>query len=277
MSNEKTDKELALELIGDISQLVDLPCVERELPVTEAESTQHLATIDKSVLPEIGDELAKSIELSLIEKKELDKFVSERRFGETKTYPKDEILKYYIQGFESVDIVQLVPNTTIGGIVYLKTQENWIDVRRNFLANLELNASYKVALTKYRSVSLMATMLNIWHNRVEKGIASFIKTGDRTHLPPNFTVKSFKDYERWLKLFKHMDDSTSSNNSIKKTADGKPIEPPSTQIKADAVFINSQNPRQELEAKQNRLAQLFKKMDAEERDKKTFNKSTKGA
>ena len=84
MSNEKTDKELALELIGDISQLVDLPCVERELPVTEAESTQHLATIDKSVLPEIGDELAKSIELSLIEKKELDKFVSERRFGETR-------------------------------------------------------------------------------------------------------------------------------------------------------------------------------------------------
>lgn len=220
------------------------------------------------------NEISKNIELSMMEKKALDEFIKNNKMDEIGNYSKEQILKYYMQGFESVDIIKLVPNTTVGGIVFLKTQENWEQLRTEFLKKLEFAARFKLALTKHRSVSLLATLINVWHDKVESGLAEYLLTGDKAKIPVNFSIRGFKDYERFIKLLKQIDDVSNKEDSYdfskEKNKNGKA----KVEINANNVTLDNRKTEYydsptaiDLKDKQKKSLDFFQTIYKEEEDK----------
>lgn len=228
------DKKMAAEMMKELTNFEGLDEPEhRALSVKKKDESG----ITAKKISEIPNDVLKFAELSIVEKKELEKFIEDKRYLEVKKYPKESILTYYLQGLESVDIVKIVPNTTVGGIVYLKTQEHWVDLRKEFIKHLETTSDFKLALTKHRSTTILSTILNVWHDRVEKGLADYIRTGNKEYLPVNFTVKNFKDYEKYMKLLKQLDDMSGKSNKIVEPNDKSKIS-----IQADSLTIQNQQP-----------------------------------
>jgi len=274
MNDENKNQQLAADFVKRLSQAVS----------SEFDEVVNTAVVEEPVvanfdqISNISNEVVKNVELSIVEKNELEKFIENKNFNEVKKYPKETIQKYYIQGFESVDIVKLVPDTTVGGIVYLKTTEDWPKLRKDFLDNLEFNASFRMSLTKHRSISMITTLINVLHDKVEKGLSEYMLTGDKTKLPPNFTIKSFRDYEKFIKLLKQIDDLTTKNGR-----NHNPINPidkninPSFSINANNLIVDKSNTMQsymggisekkELDLKKQQSLEFFQKIYEEEEDK----------
>lgn len=234
-----SDKKLAAELMTELSTFEGLEEPQkRAKPMRRREETPA----DVKQIAEIPNDVSKFAELSIVEKKELEKFIAAKRYAEVKKYPKEKLLAYYLQGLESVDIVKIVPDVSIGGIVYLKAQEQWSEARKEFIEHLAMTSDFKLALTKHRATSILSNILNSWHDKCEKGMADFIRTGNRAYLPANFTIKNFKDYANNMKLLKQLDDMSGKLN---KPSDNQNNH--SVNIKADSLTI--QNPKSEFESK----------------------------
>lgn len=264
MTNEKEDKDLAIQFIN---QAFDISPQNNQNELKPEKSFDYRNSI-KAV-----DEIAKNIELSIVEKKELDKFLKKNDFSELIDYPKEEILKHYIQGLESVDIVNIIPNTTIGGIVYLKTSEEWPKLRLDFLNNLEYNASFKLALTKHRSITMLSTLINLWHDKVDKGMFEFITTGDKAKLPPNMTIKGFKDYEKYIKLLKQIDDVSGKMKTSQDINEKSPKKTSVSITTENVILDNSKkeyvanlNSNNDFKNKQKESFDFFQQLEAEEKD-----------
>lgn len=263
MSN---DKQIALELMKDLTTFEGLEThTDRSLSVKKKEEP-----ISARKIADIPNDVLKFAELSIVEKKELEKFIENKRYGEVKKYPKETILTYYLQGLESVDIVKIVPDISIGGVVYLKTQENWVDLRKEFIKHLETTSDFKLALTKHRSTTILSTILNVWHDKVEKGLADFIRTGKKEYLPANFTVKGFKDYEKYMKLLKQLDDMSGKLNKPTESNDKSKIS-----IQAENLTVqnpispfnqNKLDPEKQKELLQQKSLEFFKQLENDDKD-----------
>lgn len=271
MTDEKNDKSAVADFINSFNQFGTSETNNAEIITTEIVSDDELGKLSKQVA-DTANEVEKTVELTITEKTALAEFTKNRNFQEVEKYPKEDLIKHYIQGYESVDLVKLFPKTSIGGIVYLKTKDNWPKLRKEFLDNLEAIAKHKLALTKHRSISLLSNLINMWHDKIEKGLLEYMLTGDRKKLPPNFVIKGFKDYERFIKLLSKVDDVS------RKVSGGT-----GGVIQAGNVLIdNSSNNNEyvdkklstsnmtDIEIKRQRSLEFFQRMQDEEEDKKQF-------
>ncbi len=177
-------------------------------------------------------EVLRQAKLTSLEKTEMENFVALNLPG-IQNYPKTQLLEAYLGGCDSSELIQMFDNVSLGGIAYLKAKDNWIERRKEFLEDLQYRAKLKLLQTKNQSVSLLSLLIGSFHKEIQPGILKYLQTGDKKHLPKRFSINSFNDYSRFMKLL----ETTGRVQTGPGKAEPTQMYPPIS-IQADNVTLN---------------------------------------
>lgn len=212
------------------------------------EGITAIATIEQDKTPAVQEdipqiEILRQAKLTSLEKSEMESFVAMGRPG-IQHYPHSQLLETYLSGADTSELVQIFPNTSVGGIAYLKAKENWVEKRKEFLEDLQYKAKLKLLQTKNNAVSTLSLLINAFHKEIQPAILKYLQTGDKKHLPARFSIKNFNDYARFMKLLEGIS-KVQSTSSGGKSNDNMSLYPPIA-IQADNITISdNSNPKSE--------------------------------
>lgn len=172
--------------------------------------------------------------LSIVEKRHMEAFVA-RGMPNIEKYNREALLEAYLAGADVQELVQMFPETDAGGIVYLKTSENWTKIRRDYVEDLQYKSQIKLMQTKANAVSSVSMLVNLFHKEIQPKILLYMQTGDSKHLPRRFGIKSFNDYKRFVDLLSKISKlSPGDSLSLEPT-------PQTVNIKTESINIGDDN------------------------------------
>jgi hypothetical protein len=179
-------------------------------------------------------QISDKIDLSRIEKKELQKFMVEGLASQS-LYPIDEILEQYLQGNEILELSKIFPHIPTGALVYFKIKHRWPELRQKFLEDLQYSAKIKAATTKYSTISFLSTMVNTFIKKNEKGLMKYAVSGgmDDSALPARFKINDFNKLSQYLRVIASAGEINSESNE--KSDDPQPT----IQINTENVTVRN--------------------------------------
>ncbi len=210
------------------------------------DTLNKLAVIEQSEEVELPNfDLLKQAKLTSLEKAEAESFIVLGMPGLSQ-YPKARMLESYLSGMDTVELLELFPGTSIGGISYLKFKDQWVEKRKDFLEDLTYKTKLKTIQTKSNAIGTIASLIDAFHKELQPQIMKYIQTGDKTNLPPRFRIRGFNDYAKFLKLFENMAKVAAVTNNTKNVQEN--YYPPMT-IQTGTVNITDKKEEKIIEVK----------------------------
>lgn len=154
----------------------------------------------------------KKVKLTVIEKEAMEEFIA-RGLPDIQDYDEPRILGLYLTGNDTGDLLKIFPNTTVGGIAYLKAKENWPQKRQELLDEVQYRSKFMLGMTKLKSVQTVTNLVNIFNDQLSDAIAKYNQTGDISSLPPDLIPKDLKGFEALMRLLKMFGDIKVSGNA----------------------------------------------------------------